>query len=782
MRKIVSVKDENVDLENNLRIGEKEMKISETITENIFRDYYIDDNFIEKSAIPDNCGFLSKKGTGEKGYPDFFTDINNSNFSIIVEVKALIHSEAEKEIQWYLNNNTIRKTVVGMAISGQEITQLKVTYYYKQFGGEIEKFQVKDRLLSIKNIEKALNKRILGETISDEELINVIKGLNKRFHSDSKIRSTDRSLFFSGILIALTNSNFRSTYKNIMAPSDEEISTTKMTTLQSYYLNEAILTAITKQISAKINNLSKNFVWKDKFSFIRNVDYSLSDYKEIITIVRDKVYLPFKNEEKQDILGKAYKLFLSRGGKAEDKNIILTPDHIKEMMIKLARLNVNDVVLDTCMGTGGFLMEAMETMTNLSKDDEKKIQNIYENQLIGFEIDSVLFTLACSNMYLHGDGRSNLLYRSSLLYSDNNGKIMNNNDQVLFEYIKRKKPTKCIINPPYEADSSIKFTLQAIKYIEDNGKLIIIMPTPTLSKHKNALSLELLELARLDFVIKMPYNLFNEQGRTVNTSIFGFTKMPHMVDDETLFVNLKDDGFESIQHKGRIDTNNKWNDIENKVLSLINNMNEMENISKKKKIFRKINGNFELYPSGIESKKIGKNLVRLGDLFYFDKNIKQSDKLASSKNDGNGKYWFITASDEWKTHTSYTHNEEALIYAVSAGGSLGKSQYVNGKFICSNLCIILTDKKNTNYEINMKFFNEYLNYLKDEIIDSLADGTSKLTLRPEELKEYYIEYVPINEQNEFVNAHLEKFEEQKNILNKMKKNNKSKLVNILNNK
>ena len=34
--------------------------MSETITENIFRDFYSGCNFIEKSAIPENYGFISK--------------------------------------------------------------------------------------------------------------------------------------------------------------------------------------------------------------------------------------------------------------------------------------------------------------------------------------------------------------------------------------------------------------------------------------------------------------------------------------------------------------------------------------------------------------------------------------------------------------------------------------------------------------------------------------------------------------------------------------------------
>ena len=71
------------------------------------------------------------------------------------------------------------------------------------------------------------------------------------------------------------------------------------------------------------------------------------------------------------------------------------------------------------------------------------------------------------------------------------------------------------------------------------------MPTPTLNKHKKDITVDILEKAKLDFVIKMPYNLFNEQGRTVNTSIFGFTKTPHKKDDEVLFVNLKEDGLKA---------------------------------------------------------------------------------------------------------------------------------------------------------------------------------------------------------------------------------------------
>lgn len=49
-----------------------ESKVSETKTENIFREFYEPNTFLEKSAIPDIYGFKSKKGTDYKGFPDFF--------------------------------------------------------------------------------------------------------------------------------------------------------------------------------------------------------------------------------------------------------------------------------------------------------------------------------------------------------------------------------------------------------------------------------------------------------------------------------------------------------------------------------------------------------------------------------------------------------------------------------------------------------------------------------------------------------------------------------------
>lgn len=469
-----------------------------------------------------------------------------------------------------------------------------------------------------------------------------------------------------------------------------------------------------------------------------------------IKIIEKKIFYPFQNEEKQDILGRAYKIFLSRAGRVDNKNIILTPDHIKQLMVRLARLSVDDVVLDTCTGSGGFLMEAMETLIELAQGNPARIANIKEKQLIGFEIDSVLFALACSNMFLHGDGRTNLLYRSSLLNDNTQGSMVDSSDKKLLDYIHSLHPTKAIINPPYENNNPIKFTLQALEYLEPNGRLVIIMPTPTLThnQQENGLTTSILKKAKLECVIKMPNRLFSEQRRTVNTSIFVFTKTPHNQNDDVLFYNLEDDGFVTIQHKGRVDKNNTWENIENTVIDAVFNMREILGICQRKKIYK----DGCLNCAGIQTKrKSDHKLVKICELFDINKGT-----LASESNI-EGDYYFITAGDIWKTHNEWAYNGEAIVYAVGAAGSLGKSHYVNGKFTASNLCLVLTDKQDSKYQIDMRFYNCYFASIRKQIVSDLADGTSKLTISEEAFKNYYVEYIPYNDQIAFVQEKLQRF-------------------------
>ena len=704
--------------------------VSETVTEGIFRSFYQNDSvsFIEKSAIPKSYGFKSKKGTKYKGYPDFFFDDASSEFVIVVEAKATDFKAAVKEVRYYSENNSITKDIIAIAIAGQTVSSYKAGLYVKLAGEKFKEIVTDGKLQSFADISQFFRIEKYGPIISNEQLKQTIKTLNETFHKYS-IKDTERSLFFAGIMIALKDTTFQNTYGMQNPPSQEEQDASPTHLLECHNLNNLIIDAIVKQISTKVNSLSKEYNWKDRFAFIKNIDIPLVEYINVIRIVETKIYNSFRQNEKQDILGRAYKVFLSRAGKVDNKNIILTPDHIKNLMVELARLDVSDVVIDTCTGSGGFLMEAMEQMIAHAKGNTKTITKIMEHQLIGFETDPTLFALACSNMFLHGDGRTNLIYGSSLLEEGT----------PEFNSIVNMAPTKAIINPPYENNLPIQFTLKALQFLKPNGKLIVIMPTPTLNKNAGGMTKDILDIAKLDFVIKMPNNLFSEQQRTVNTSIFGFSKTAHDPNDKVLFYDMSDDGLVSIQHKGRVDKAGKWAGIREKVIKCVKYSEEVDAVYSKRTIYDK---DEVLHCYGVKELKKGTNYVKIGDLFDKEKGSLASEDAIE------GKYVFVTASEERKTHYIYSHKCKALVYAIAAAGSLGRCHYVDGKFIASNLCLILTPKKDSPYPVNLEFYCHYFNSMRKQIANELADGTSKLTIDATDLMEYEIEYFPIEKQNE----------------------------------
>lgn len=399
-------------------------------------------------------------------------------------------------------------------------------------------------------------------------------------------------------------------------------------------------------------------------------------------------------------------------------------------MVRLARLSVDDVVLDTCTGTGGFLMEAMEVMSKKACGNRAIINHIHNYQLYGFEIDKTLFALACSNMFLHGDGRSNMIYGSSLIEEGS---------ELFNEFAQTYKPRKCIINPPYENNLPIKFAYKALQLLQPNGRLIIIMPSITLNKNVGKGTDDILKIARLDFVIKMPSSIFREQRRTVYTSIFGFTKdnCGHRKDDSVLFYDLADDGLISIQHKGRVDKYKKWQEIENRIYDAINSHSEVPGICEKRMIFK----DDAIIPYGFVEHSDKENYLPISELFTI-----QTGELQSEDADDDGEYDFITASERWKKHSMYQLEGEAIVYANNSEGSLGRCHYVNGKFMASTLCLILQERNHLEYPLDMEYYSFYFMSIRSEITSRLKDGTSKLSISQDKFKEYKIEYIPIQEQ------------------------------------
>ncbi|WP_291108521.1 restriction endonuclease subunit S [Flavobacterium sp. UBA6195] len=150
------------------------------------------------------------------------------------------------------------------------------------------------------------------------------------------------------------------------------------------------------------------------------------------------------------------------------------------------------------------------------------------------------------------------------------------------------------------------------------------------------------------------------------------------------------------------------------------------------------------------------SLMRIDDLFHFEKGSLQSSKCTE------GEFDFITASSEWKTHNEYTHDCEALVFAAAASGSLGRTHYVNGKFIASDLCFIITPKNQSELPIDLKFYHMIFNEFKDDIVKNTKAGTSKEAIGLKAFGNYKLPYFNIDKQveakNQFVNMQESKVE------------------------
>jgi len=132
---------------------------------------------------------------------------------------------------------------------------------------------------------------------------------------------------------------------------------------------------------------------------------------------------------------------------------------------------------------------------------------------------------------------------------------------------------------------------------------------------------------------------------------------------------------------------------------------------------------------------------RIGDLFDFEKGSLQSSKCTP------GEYTFITAAEEWKTHNAFTHDCEALMFAMGASGSLGRTHYFKGKFISSDLCFILQPKKHLKLDLTFYFY--IFNFLRAEIVKKTARGTSKQAINQGNFRNYRLPYFDFDHQLAF---------------------------------
>jgi len=561
---------------------------NEKKTEAIVRKHFetFSDSISLEEQISDNAKIAkllqnaSKRGSG-RGRPEFLITLNDCpELLIVIECKAdkLKHeSEHRNKFSEYAVDGVLLYSqylskefdVLAIAVSGSD-SRCKVSHFLQLKGENRPTEAFGDKLLSVADYIEGYIKSPQKFRQDYERLIEFSKDLNDELHVN-KILESQRSLLISCILIALDNAPFKASYKHYASPKE---------------LADNLVTTVINELSRSSVGVEKIENLKIQFSFIKT-DTTLSTkkgvLKKLIDDIDQNINSFLKTHEYFDVLGQLYIEFLRYANSDKGLGIVLTPPHITEFFAEIAQVNKNSIVCDTCTGTGGFLIGAMRKMIRDAKDDSATIKKIKAEQLIGVEYQAHIYALAVSNMYIHQDGKSNIL----------NGSCF---DREVIKHLKGKRPNIGMLNPPYKSDKKkdveeLEFVLNNLECLIDGGTCVAIVPMQcALAQTGKILDLkrQLLTKHTLEAVFSMPDELFFNSDVNVVSCIMVFTAhRPHPRNKETFFGYFKKDGFEKRKIKGRIDANGLWDEIRNEWVSLFLNGTEKTGLSVRKAISAK---------------------------------------------------------------------------------------------------------------------------------------------------------------------------------------------------
>ena len=124
-----------------------------------------------------------------------------------------------------------------------------------------------------------------------------------------------------------------------------------------------------------------------------------------------------------DALGAVFEALARRAEKDTRIGQFFTPGPIVQMAIEIAGPQPTELVLDPAAGTGRFLTASMERMLGQAGEvpgrrQEDVTRAIKAERLLGTDADEWIVTIAKMNMYIHGDGKTNLRQESGLFLAD----------------------------------------------------------------------------------------------------------------------------------------------------------------------------------------------------------------------------------------------------------------------------------------------------------------------------------------------------------------------------
>ena len=521
--------------------------------------------------IDDALKTASKKGTGHVGFPEYVGVVKD--FIIVIEDKpktdkhvfldgSVISLETNAVVDYAMNGalfyakhlakNTTYKKIIAIGVSGDKkkhrISPIYVddTDYYRELP-DVESFIS----FNEKNIDEYYTREILKEdTNTEKELAEILKdaaSLHEDLRNYGNLKDIDKPLVVSGILLALNEIEKKSFSIDNLVGDTVETDGQKI-----YKAIESNLKRVNVQPQVKLDKILSQFSIIRDTQILNEINDTLGEtpLKYYAKFLYEKIFKSIKyTSSSEDYLGRFYGEFMSySGGDGQTLGIVLTPKHITELFCELLDLKPEDVVLDPCCGTAGFLIAAMHMMLKKAKDDTQK-KHIRKEQLHGIELQPYMFTIATTNMILRGDGKSNIINENFLKQES--------------DKLQLKSPTVGMMNPPYSQGSKknpdlyeICFTEHLLDSLVEGGRCAVIVPQSSMTgktKEEQAVKENILKHHTLEGVITLNKDTFYGVGVMPCIAIFTAGE-PHPANKECKFINFENDGYKVSPHIGLIET------------------------------------------------------------------------------------------------------------------------------------------------------------------------------------------------------------------------------------
>lgn len=467
---------------------------------------------------------LGFPGVADK--PDgWYLPSNKADVALVLETKATRISLGQTQVDELLKNIRIVQAqyakVVGILYNGEQVRVFKGEEEIKA-PDELQHFSYYISLYTIDSIDK---ERIYQLTAKINNCLHFQFGIKNLYH---------RMIFTACALVAERYGAGLSRLKDLGYST----------------FHTSIHSTLSKSLADNRKQNMKIDILLEEYSAIRmNTTDNQKAINDFIDWVVDISECVNSNEWRgEDVMGIFFNEF-NRYKKKSESGQIFTPEHITDFMYKILEVNKDDCILDATCGSGGFLVKAMANMIREAGGMEtKKAAQIKAKQLYGIEFDKEIYALACANMLIHKDGKTNL-------------EQMDARTEEACEWIRSKPITKVLMNPPYENQYGCMTIVEnVLDSVRPHTMCAFILPDKKLEKASKVQMKRIARNHRLRKIIKLPEDLFFGVG--VTTSIFVFEAgIPQ--DGKDIFACYMDsDGLETVKNKGRHDVHGKWAGIE----------------------------------------------------------------------------------------------------------------------------------------------------------------------------------------------------------------------------